>query len=63
MTAGIDEAPRDRRGELVTVADAELKFVEQTGPWVELTPPDSQVGFTVHESQVNAAERRGSAVA
>lgn len=53
MTAGIDEAPRDRRGELVTVADEELVFVEQTGPWVEVVPPGSDVGFTVHESEIH----------
>ena len=52
MTAGIDEAPRDRRGELVTVADTEVVFVEQTGPWIEVVPPDSEVGFTVHESEI-----------
>lgn len=47
------ETPRDRRGDLVTVDDRELVFVEQTGPWVEVVPPGSDVGFTVHESQVS----------
>jgi hypothetical protein len=44
---------RDRRGELVTVADLPLEFVEKTGPWVEVVPPGSDVGFTVHESEIH----------
>ena len=43
---------RDRRGELVTVNDLPLEFAHQEGPWVEVVPPGSDVGFTVHESQV-----------
>jgi hypothetical protein len=51
-------APGYRHGDPVTVdgADSELKFVEQTDQWVEITPPDdSAVGFTVHQNQI---ERR-----
>lgn len=43
-----------RHGDLVTVADTRLEFVEQTGPWVEVVPPGSDVGFTVHESEIRA---------
>lgn len=53
MTAGIDGSPSDRHGELITVADTELVFVHQEGPWVEVVPPDSEVGFTVHESEIH----------
>jgi hypothetical protein len=49
----VHDEDRDRHGELVTVADRELVFVHQEGPWVEVVPPDSEVGFTVHESQVH----------
>lgn len=53
MTAGVDESPRDRHGELVTVNDLELVFAYKEGPWVEVVPPDSEVGFTVHESEIH----------
>lgn len=52
MTARIDGSPY-QHGELVTVSDTELVFVEQTGPRVEVVPPDSDVGFTVHESEIH----------
>lgn len=53
MTAPeVHDEDRDRRGEPVTAAGLPLTFVEQTDQWVELTPPDSQVGFTVHESEI-----------
>jgi hypothetical protein len=48
----VHDETRDRRGEVVTVSDTELVFVEQTGPWVEVVPPGSDVGFTVHESEI-----------
>jgi hypothetical protein len=49
----VHDEERDRRGEPVTAAGLPLTFVEQTGQWVELTPPDSEgVGFTVHEDEV-----------
>lgn len=53
MTAGIDEAPGYRHGGLVTVADTELVVVQHESPWVEVVPADSEVGFTVHESEIH----------
>lgn len=54
MTAPeVHDEDRDRRGELVTVANVPLEFVENTDGWVEVVPPDSQVGFTVHESEIH----------
>lgn len=40
-------------GQYVTVADNDLVYVERTGPWIEVVPPDSAVGFTVHESEIH----------
>lgn len=53
MTAGIDEAPAYRSGDLVAVADIDTVVVDQDGPWVEVVTDESgAVGFTVRESTV-----------
>lgn len=54
MTAGIDEAPGYRHGDLVTVAGDQLVVFEHQDQWVEATPPGSAIHVTVHQNQIEA---------
>jgi hypothetical protein len=55
VTAGIDEAPGYRQGDLVTVADTELVVVhhDRENHLVEVVPENGDCGFTVHESEIH----------
>jgi hypothetical protein len=54
--------PGYRHGDPVTVpgATAPLRVVEHHTPWVELTPPDIAVGFTVHQDELDQPLKIGS---
>jgi hypothetical protein len=54
-----DEQAGYRHGDPVTVpgADMPLRVIEHHAPWVELTPPDSAVGWVVHQNQIQEHHR------
>lgn len=53
MTAGIDEAPGYRHGDLVTVDGVEFIVDEHQGEQVTVCSEDGAVGFTVHQHAVS----------